>query len=112
MLRPPPLKPLFKLWAEGRIGEAITPDLLFKTAALEHGLAIATSGDYFQVQKFGYHHIFHPGARKPMRANEDGVGSVSVACTSCADADAIAVCAGAAPAASLPRPPQFFCCSR
>ena len=57
-------------------------------------VAVATSGDYFQIQKFGYHHIVHPGLKKPMRANEDGVSSVTVVCKTCAEADAYAVSEG------------------
>jgi flavin reductase (DIM6/NTAB) family NADH-FMN oxidoreductase RutF len=57
------------------------------------GVAIATSGDYYQISKFGYHHIVNPAAMAVMKAGSQTVGSVSVMATSCALADGLATAA-------------------
>jgi len=55
--------------------------------------ALATSGDFFQVHRFGYHHIVHPGHRVPLRACEDSVAAATVLGPWGAAADAAATAA-------------------
>ncbi|CAG9460248.1 unnamed protein product [Pedinophyceae sp. YPF-701] len=89
LVKPPPLKPLFKLWSEKRLRDAVAPEDATLFAKVE-SCAVATSGDYFQLHKFGFHHIYHPAQRTPMKLSDVGVASASVVAKSCAVADAIA----------------------
>ena len=68
------------------------PDDIVVNASLSN-MASATSGDYFQIYKFGHHHIVHPGYQVPLKVNEDGVASATILAPSAAVADAIATAA-------------------
>lgn len=57
------------------------------------GVAIATSGDYFQMQKFGFHHVANPLDVTVMKAGAISVASVSVMASSCSIADGLATAA-------------------
>lgn len=57
------------------------------------GVALATSGDYFHIQKFGYHHIASPVDKEVMKAGAQSVASVSVLASSCVIADGLATAA-------------------
>jgi FAD:protein FMN transferase len=57
------------------------------------GVAIATSGDYFHMQKFGFHHVANPVERSVMKAGAISVASVSVIAATCAIADGLATAA-------------------
>jgi len=90
--KPPAIEPLFALWSKERIDQALSAKDVILNANIESG-AIATSGDFFQVNRFGYHHIMHPGHRVPLKVNEEGVASATVVAPTCAVADAVATAA-------------------
>ncbi|KAI0560225.1 Flavin transferase ApbE [Gracilaria domingensis] len=58
-----------------------------------HDVSLATSGDYFCVQKYGYHHIARTADLSVMKANPKSVASVCIAASTCAVADAVATAA-------------------
>lgn len=94
----PELSKLFGLWKEDRLREAIHPDHGLYLADLED-MAVATSGDYFQIEKFGFHHIVRPHDLGLMRASATSLGSVSIFSETCAMADAVATAAMTLPTA-------------
>lgn len=112
VMGPPQLGRLFALWARDRLAEALTADdaaylldVAAPPAALSvgvgvRGVAVATSGDYAQIQKFGYHHVINREAMAPMKAAATSVGSVSIVATSCAVADGLATAAMTYPSAA------------
>lgn len=112
VMGPPQLGRLFALWARDRLAEALTADdatylldVAAPSAALSvgvgvRGVAVATSGDYAQIQKFGYHHVINREAMAPMKAAANSVGSVSIVATSCAIADGLATAAMTYPSAA------------
>lgn len=57
------------------------------------GVAMATSGDYFHMQKFGFHHIADPTGMGVMKAGARSIASVSVMAHNCALADGLATAA-------------------
>jgi FAD:protein FMN transferase len=63
------------------------------SSRLDMGMAIATSGDYYQIKRFGYHHIVNPETMTVMKAGSRTVASVSVMAASCAIADGLATAA-------------------
>mmetsp|Transcript_6925 Transcript_6925/g.12404 ORF Transcript_6925/g.12404 Transcript_6925/m.12404 type:complete len:811 (-) Transcript_6925:704-3136(-) len=91
VLEPPELKKLFGLWAKDQLQKAVSEEdakLLMEFDS--SGSAIATSGDYFKIQKFGYHHIIDAATLSPMKAAAGSLGSVSIVAKTCAVADALA----------------------
>jgi thiamine biosynthesis lipoprotein len=59
-------------------------------------IALATSGDYLQKWKVGdieYFHVLDPHSARPLKIGPETLGSVSIACNSCALADGIATAA-------------------
>jgi thiamine biosynthesis lipoprotein ApbE len=57
------------------------------------GIAIANSGDYYQIKKFGLLHIPSPTAKTVVKAGSRTRGSVSIMAVSCALAEGIATAA-------------------
>eukprot|EP00188_Purpureofilum_apyrenoidigerum_P005644 Plantae.Rhodophyta-Purpureofilum_apyrenoidigerum.ctg7580.p1 GENE.Plantae.Rhodophyta-Purpureofilum_apyrenoidigerum.ctg7580~~Plantae.Rhodophyta-Purpureofilum_apyrenoidigerum.ctg7580.p1 ORF type:complete len:762 (-),score=114.96 Plantae.Rhodophyta-Purpureofilum_apyrenoidigerum.ctg7580:389-2674(-) len=92
IMAPPELKRLFKLWATDSLQHVLTENDAAYSADLPD-LAVATSGDYFSMQKYGYHHIMNRSTMEAMKASPSSVGSVSVFAKSCALADGIATAA-------------------
>lgn len=95
---PPDLKRVFKHWQNSTLPTMLSEDdigFLAHFAFREDtvGGAIATSGDYFSILKYGYHHIASPHGMTVLKANQSTVGSVCVAATTCAVADAVATAA-------------------
>lgn len=106
VLTPPALPRLFKHWRDEKLDEMLgptdlgylvdlVPDYRGSSAVIDRvgGLAIATSGDYFQIRKYGFHHIIAPGANTAMKAAPHSVASVSIMASTCAFADGIATAA-------------------
>lgn len=97
VIRPPPLSRVFKHWQKSSMSDLISDsDIAYManyTVEGMHGCAIATSGDYFSVQKYGFHHIANVDEMAVMKASSISVGSVCVAANTCAIADAIATAA-------------------
>lgn len=96
VMRPPALDRLFRLWSKDRLDLALSER--DATLAVELGdgscpAAAATSGDYFQVEKYGYHHIVSPSEREAMRAGRTSVASATVLARECVVADAVATAA-------------------
>eukprot|EP01006_Ploeotia_vitrea_P028554 TRINITY_DN61231_c0_g1_i1.p1 TRINITY_DN61231_c0_g1~~TRINITY_DN61231_c0_g1_i1.p1 ORF type:complete len:815 (-),score=34.15 TRINITY_DN61231_c0_g1_i1:1592-4036(-) len=89
LAQPPALNTLFQSWRQRR---ASVVDQYLVTIPLQN-TALATSGDYRQVKKFGYHHIFNPITKCPLKASVDAVSSASIKCSSCMLADALATIA-------------------
>jgi hypothetical protein len=103
-MKPPSLPLVFQCWADGTLSTCLSGsgftqfvDLVAGIAGREpvsgknpglildrDGVAIATSGYYYQISKFGYHHIVNPAAMAVIKAGSRTVGSVSVMTTSCA----------------------------
>jgi FAD:protein FMN transferase len=113
VMKPPPLPHVFQCWADGNLATCLSESDVTQFVDLDAdnsgshymlgksgggapnsgGVAIATSGDYYQIKKFGYHHIVNPGAMAVMKAGSRTVGSVSVMAASCALADGLATAA-------------------
>eukprot|EP00276_Gloeochaete_wittrockiana_P004710 CAMPEP_0184659684 /NCGR_PEP_ID=MMETSP0308-20130426/30656_1 /TAXON_ID=38269 /ORGANISM="Gloeochaete witrockiana, Strain SAG 46.84" /LENGTH=761 /DNA_ID=CAMNT_0027099703 /DNA_START=73 /DNA_END=2355 /DNA_ORIENTATION=- len=93
VLAPPELDALFDKWkAKKSPGGTLKETKMLGTFDLSNR-SIATSGDYFQVQKFGYFHIVEPRSRTCLKASSTSIASVSVISKSCAVADALATAA-------------------
>lgn len=101
-MRPPPLPRVFAHWKEGTMHHLLQEhDVAFfadfsvagEGADRNDGAAIATSGDYFSVQKYGYHHIARADTLTVMKSNDKSVATVCVAAKTCALADALATAA-------------------
>lgn len=99
---PPPLPRLFAHWKARTLDKVLGDADLGYLVNLEcdspptdgvGGVALATSGDYFQIQKFGFHHIVRADSMSAMKASARSVGAVSVLATSCAIADGLATAA-------------------
>ncbi len=59
-------------------------------------LALATSGDYLQkweIEDISYFHVLNPKTGSPYQIRSDSIASASIACKSCALADALATAA-------------------
>ena len=92
LVGPPELENLFKKWNAGQLAEVISDQDIVVQASLEN-MSAATSGDYFQVYKYGHHHIVHPGHQVPLKVNEEGVASATVLADSAVVADGVATAA-------------------
>lgn len=105
VMTPPPLQRLFAHWAKGTLHEALTADDVGYFADFDYsagdlsggaawvGGALATSGDYYNLKKFGYGHIMRADTLTSMKASSSSVGSVAVYATTCAVADGLATAA-------------------
>lgn len=101
VMRPPELQRVFSHWKKGTVKQMLREDdigyfadFLFRMGGEDVASgAIATSGDYFSVQKYGYHHIARADTLTVMKANSSSVGTVCVAARTCALADALATAA-------------------
>lgn len=97
VVRPPELSRVFSHWQNSTLREMINADdtAYFADFAVNgvNGCAIATSGDYFAMHKYGFHHIASIEDMTVMKATYLSVGSVCVAANTCAIADAIATAA-------------------
>lgn len=103
---PPPLPRLFEHWKNQSLDKVLGESDIGYLVNLERdgehpplpsdsvgGLSLATSGDYFQIQKYGYHHIMRLEGMTAMKASMRSVASVSVLASSCAVADGLATAA-------------------
>ncbi|KAA8491001.1 FAD:protein FMN transferase [Porphyridium purpureum] len=93
VMQPPELKRLFDLWASDRMDLAVSEkDVQFFVDFPDShgGAALATSGDYFRIQKFGYHHIYDITNHTPLKAGVGSLASVSVLASDCTTADSLA----------------------
>ncbi|KAK3246471.1 hypothetical protein CYMTET_14033 [Cymbomonas tetramitiformis] len=61
--------------------------------------ALATSGDYAQLKKWGYHHIVDPASGMLLKAGWEAPSTCSVTSNSCQLADAVSTCMMACPTA-------------
>lgn len=107
LMRPPPLGTLYVLWARDRLATALGPNdgaflvdvsppptaVTLPGARGRSRAAVATSGDYVGVRKFGFHHVVSPAGLSPMKATSSSVASVSVMAASCGLADGLATAA-------------------
>eukprot|EP00184_Porphyridium_aerugineum_P007388 CAMPEP_0184708420 /NCGR_PEP_ID=MMETSP0313-20130426/37756_1 /TAXON_ID=2792 /ORGANISM="Porphyridium aerugineum, Strain SAG 1380-2" /LENGTH=831 /DNA_ID=CAMNT_0027170009 /DNA_START=186 /DNA_END=2681 /DNA_ORIENTATION=- len=94
VMTPPELKALFELWRKDMMEKALNENdarVFYEFA--ESGAALATSGDYFRLQKFGYHHIIDIENMSAMKASPGCLGSASIVAKTCAIADALATAA-------------------
>jgi thiamine biosynthesis lipoprotein ApbE len=86
--QPPSLNELYKAW---HAGEPLPePSFRQSMSMPETGAAIAASGDYRQLYKYGYTHIFDAEAMTPLKALAHTVSGATVVCPTCAEADAAA----------------------
>lgn len=92
VVRPPPLKRLFQHWKNANMKDMLSESDIGYVADVSDS-AIATSGDYFAMQKYGYHHIAVPSELTVMKANGKSVGSVCIVAKTCVTADAMATAA-------------------
>lgn len=92
LARPPPTESLFTLWTKDLVEDCLKSQGVLAGVDL-HECAAATSGDFFQVYKFGYHHIVDGESLSLMRAGQEGVACVTVVAASAARADAFATAA-------------------
>lgn len=97
VVRPPELSRVFSHWRDSTLREMIKADDMayFANFAANgvNGCAIATSGDYFAMHKYGFHHIASIEDMTVMKATYLSVGSVCVVANTCAIADAVATAA-------------------
>lgn len=102
LIKPPELKLVFKHWKNGTINQLlddgsddgpIISHIASYATSTGKPCAIATSGDYFSVFKFGFHHIAHVPSLSLLKASPSSVASVAVVAEQCAIADAIATAA-------------------
>lgn len=97
VVRPPELARVFSHWKQSTLHEMITENDIAYFADFcvnsVNGCAIATSGDYFAMHKYGFHHIVNLNDMSVMKATYLSIGSVCVAANRCAIADAIATAA-------------------
>lgn len=98
VLMPPELRRMFAHWQNGTLQEMLQRDDIgfladFSFHDSGEGGAIATSGDYFSMQKYGYHHIANGEQLTVLKASQTSVASVCVAASTCAVADACATAA-------------------
>lgn len=97
VIRPPALPRVFQHWRESSLRNMLDQNDIGYFANYSppagNGCAIATSGDYFSMQKYGFHHIANLSDMTVMKASHASVGSVCVAAKSCAIADALATAA-------------------
>ena len=95
---PPALKRVFKHWQDKTLRSMLNENDIgyfadFSFGKGSAGGAIATSGDYFSILKYGFHHISSPKDVTVLKANANSIGSVCIAASSCAVADAVATAA-------------------
>lgn len=102
LIKPPELKRVFKHWKNGTMNQLldggnddgpIISHIASYATSTGKPCAIATSGDYFSVFKFGFHHIAHVPSLSLLKASPLSVASVAVVAEQCAIADAIATAA-------------------
>lgn len=95
VVNPPELQRLFDAWKEKKLDQMLTKDDVGYLVDLadEKGVAIATSGDYFQIKKYGFHHIMSAANVAAVKASPRTPGSISVLAATCALADGIATAA-------------------
>ena len=107
LVSPPDLPRLFKHWKLRTLNNVLNESDVCALVNLtpvtlnysnnKKAMCIATSGDYFQIHKFGYYHIIHTHTICPMKASPRSTGSVSVLASSCALADGLATAAMTCP---------------
>ncbi|CAN8077330.1 unnamed protein product [Agarophyton chilense] len=94
LIQPPQLQRVFNHWREGTLSKMLNTDDIAYLASFEfeglYDVSMATSGDYFCVQKYGYHHIARSSDLSVMKSNINSVASVCIAASTCAVADAVA----------------------
>lgn len=107
LIVPPPLPRLFEHWKDQKLHQVLSEDDIGYFVNLKEsyrrlskrnlqgptGVAIATSGDYHQMQQYGFHHIVRPQDITPMKASFRSIGSVSILAASCVLADGLATAA-------------------
>lgn len=97
VIRPPALPRVFQHWRDSSLRNMLNEDDIAYFAnyssSAGDGCAIATSGDYFSVQKYGFHHITNLTEMSVMKASAASVGSICVAAKTCAIADALSTAA-------------------
>ncbi|KAF6004752.1 hypothetical protein F1559_000968 [Cyanidiococcus yangmingshanensis] len=96
VIRPPALERLFAGWRQRASSWHPRPQeaaylLAFERA--ETALGLATSGDYFQMERFGFYHILSPLDKCIRRATKDSIASVTVLACNATTADAFATAA-------------------
>ena len=107
LINPPDLPRLFKHWKLRTLNHMLNESDVCALVNLtpttlnylnhEQAMSIATSGDYFQIHKFGYYHIIQTDTISPMKASPRSTASVSVLAASCALADGLATAAMTCP---------------
>jgi thiamine biosynthesis lipoprotein ApbE len=86
--QPPSLNELYKAW---HAGEALPEPSYRHTLRMPAGgAAVAASGDYRQLYKFGFTHIMDTEAKEPLRALAHTVCGATAVCPTCVEADAAA----------------------
>ena len=95
VVNPPELQRLFDTWKAKKLDKMLTKDDVGYLVDLagEQGVALATSGDYFQIKKYGFHHIMSVSNVAALKASPRTPGSISVLASTCAIADGIATAA-------------------
>jgi len=89
LIKPPHARKLFEAWSRDALETAVDENDAVYSLEFDN-CAIATSGDYAQLHKFGYHHIVDINKKSLLKVGEQPVSSVSVLATQCALADAYA----------------------
>jgi len=91
IVNPPALTRVFRSWKDNiELNKLLGEDDVAFLVELPENTALATSGDYFQIKKFGFHHIVNAQNIAAMKASKNSVASVSILAKSAAFADAIA----------------------
>lgn len=99
IMNPPAVPHLFSCWQKDELHNAISNDDVAYLFDMEKEndklgqLAICTSGDYFNVMKYGFHHIAHVDRLCQMKVAHASIGSVTVVASECFVADALATAA-------------------
>jgi thiamine biosynthesis lipoprotein len=103
IIRPPVLEQLFAGWQQRGTPWHPGPQDAAYSLSFERSneaFGLATSGDYFQIERFGFFHIVSPVEKRIRRATNDSVASVTVLARNATTADAFATAAMTFPNAS------------
>eukprot|EP00760_Papus_ankaliazontas_P037843 PhM_4_TR8763/c0_g1_i1/m.37037/K03734/apbE; FAD:protein FMN transferase len=94
LVRPPGLRDLFSAWQDGATNTK-PPEINylhlieFPKLKSNESMALTTSGDYTQLQRFGHIHIYNPISKALLKVTDHSVCSATIMARSCMVADAL-----------------------
>lgn len=91
-IQPPKLKPLFEAW-ETKSSLELNYLHAISLPVSKEGVAVATSGDYSQLHKWGHTHFYDPKGQTLLKVDNDSVAGAAILSPSCMVADGLATLA-------------------